>query len=85
MFFNKGFASFHLCRVEGVDFGDLGGKVWAKFNGMVIRVMGGELVMSFLREDISKVIAPFLYNWFDRLSGLGNQGGNSGFVDLFPF
>ena len=48
MFFNKGFAGFHLRWVERIDLGNLGGKVWAKFDGMIIGVMGGELVMGFL-------------------------------------
>ena len=85
MFFDKGFAGFHLCQVEGVDFGDLGSKVWTKFNGMVIRVMRGELVMGFLQKDIHEVLAPFQYDWFNWLSSLGNLGRNSGLVDLFPF
>ena len=48
VFFNKGFASFHLCWVERVNFGDLGGEVRAKVDGMVIGVMERELVMGFL-------------------------------------
>ena len=62
MFFNKGFAGFHLHWVERIDLGNLGGKVWAKFDGMIIGVMRGELVMGFLQEDICKVIAPFRYD-----------------------
>ena len=85
VFFNKRFTGFHFCRVERVDFGDFGNKVWAKFDGMIIRAMRGELVMGFLREDISKVFAPFWYNRLNWLGGLGDLGGNSGFIDLFPF
>ena len=48
MFFDKGFTSFHLSWVERIDFGDLGGEVWTKVDGVVIGVMGRELVMSFL-------------------------------------
>ena len=48
MFFDKGLASFHLCWVERVDFGDFGGEVRAQVNGMVIGAMGRELVMGFL-------------------------------------
>ena len=47
MFFNKGFTGFHFCWVEGIDFGDLGGEVWVKFDGMVIGAMGRELVVGF--------------------------------------
>ena len=45
VFFDKGFACFHLHWVERIDFGDLGGKVWAKVNGVVIGAMGRELVV----------------------------------------
>ena len=45
MFFDKGFTCFHLCWVERIDFGDLGGEVWAKFDGVVIGVMERELVV----------------------------------------
>ena len=45
VFFDKGFACFHLCWVERIDFGNLGGEVRAKVNGMVIGAMGRELVM----------------------------------------
>ena len=64
MFFNEGFTSFHFCWVERVDLGDLGGKVWMEFNGMIIEMMGRKLVVGFLREDICKVITPFWYDWF---------------------
>ena len=33
---HKGLACFHLCWVEGVNFGDFGSEVWVKFNGVVI-------------------------------------------------
>ena len=45
VFFDKGFACFHLCWVERIDFGDLGGEVRAKVDGMVIGAMWRELVM----------------------------------------
>ena len=48
MFFDKGFTHFHLCQVERIDIGDLGGEVWTKINGVVIGAMGRELVMGFL-------------------------------------
>ena len=48
MFFDKGFACFHLHWFEGIDFGDLGGEIWAKFNSMVIGMMRGELIVGFL-------------------------------------
>ena len=48
MFFNKGSAGFHLRQVERIDLGNLGDKVWAKFNGMIIETMRGKLVMGFL-------------------------------------
>ena len=48
MFFDKGFAHFHLCWVEGIDFGDLGSEVWVEFNGVVVETMRGELIMGFL-------------------------------------
>ena len=62
MFLNEVITGFHFCWVEGVDFGNFGDKVRVKFNDVVIGMMGGELVMSFLREDIHKVFAPFRYN-----------------------
>ena len=62
MFFDEGFTSFHLCWVERVDLGDLGGKVQMEFNGMIIGVMGRKLVVGFLREDIHEVVAPFRYD-----------------------
>ena len=48
MFFNKGFACFHLCWIEGINFGDLRSEVWAEFNGMVIGTMREKLVVGFL-------------------------------------
>ena len=48
MFFNKGFTCFHFYWIERINFGDLGGEVWAEFNGMVIGAMRWELVMGFL-------------------------------------
>ena len=45
MFFDKGFACFHLSWVERIDFGDLGGEVRAKFDGVIIGAMGRELVV----------------------------------------
>ena len=59
MFFNEGFTSFHLHWVERVDLGDLGGKGWTEFNGMIIGMMGRKLVVGFLTEDIREVITPF--------------------------
>ena len=48
VFLNKGLASFHLCWVERVNFGDFGGEVRVKVDGMVIWAMGRELVVGFL-------------------------------------
>ena len=45
VFFDKGFACFHLCWVERIDFGDLGGEVRVKVDGMVIGVMWRELII----------------------------------------
>ena len=59
MFFNKGFACFHLYQIEQIDFGNFGDEVWAKFNGVVIGAVRGKLVMGFLGEDICKVVTPF--------------------------
>ena len=81
MFFNKGSTRLHLHWVERVNFGNFGGEVWAKFNGVVIRAMRRELIMGFLGEDISKVLAPIRYNWFSQLGGLSDLGGDGGFVD----
>ena len=81
MFFNKVFASLHFCQVERVDFHDFGNKVRAKFDGVVIRVVRGKLVMDFLGEDIGEVFAPFWYDWFCWLDSLGDLGGNSSLVD----
>ena len=55
-----------------------------EFNGVVIGTMRGELIMGFLQEDIFKVLAPVGYNWFSRLGGLSDLGGDGGLVDLFP-
>ena len=41
MFFDEIFASLYLCRVEQVDFSNFGNKVRAKFNGVIIGMMGG--------------------------------------------
>ena len=84
MFFNKGFACFHLHWVEGIDLGDLWSEVRAEFNGMVIGTMRGELVMGLLREDVLEVLAPVKYDRFSQLGGLNDLGGDGGFVDLFP-
>ena len=83
MFFDKGFACFHLCWIERINFGDLRGEVWMKFNGVVIGTMRRELVMGFLGEDIFEVLAPVGYDRISQLSCLGNLGGDGGFVDLF--
>ena len=64
VFFDKGFACFHLCWVEGIDLGDFGSEVWVKFNGVVIGMIRGELIMGFLREDVLEVFAPVRYNQF---------------------
>ena len=48
MFFDERFAHLHLCRVEQIDLGDFGSEVGAEFNGVVIGMVGRELVMSFL-------------------------------------
>ena len=48
MFFDKGFACFHLCWVEGINFCDLRDEVWVKVDGVVIGMMRRELVMGFL-------------------------------------
>ena len=45
MFFDGGFTHFHVCWVERIDFGNLGGEVWVKFDGVVIGAMGRELVV----------------------------------------
>ena len=84
VFFNKGFACFQLCWIEGIDLGNLGSEIWAKFNSVVIGTMRGKLIMGFLREDILEVLAPIGYNWFGHLGGLGDLGGNGGLIDLLP-
>ena len=84
MLFDEVFTGFHLCWVEGVDFGNFGDKVRAKFNGVVIGMMRGELVMGFLRKDTHKVFAPFRDDWFCCLGSLCNLGGYSGLVNQFP-
>ena len=85
MFFNKGFACLHFCWIEQVDLGNFGGEVRTKFDGMVIGVMGGKLVMGFLRENICKALAPFRYCRLNGSGGLGDLGGDGGFIDLFSF
>ena len=62
IFLDKEFIGFHLHWVERVDFGNLRGEIWVEFNGVVIGVVRGKLVMGFLREDIFKVFAPVRYN-----------------------
>ena len=81
MFFDKVLASFHFCQVEAVDFGDFGGKVRMKFDDVVIETMGRELVMGLLGGDVSRVFAPFRYDWFCCLDSLHNLGGDSGLVN----
>ena len=58
VFLNEGFASFHFCWVERIDFGDLGSEVGMKFNCVVVGAMGRELIMGFLGEDILEVLTP---------------------------
>ena len=65
MFLNEGFASLHLCWVKGVDLGNFGDEVRFEFNGVIIGTVGGKLVMGFLREYVSKFVAPF---WYDQFS-----------------
>ena len=48
MFFNKGFACFHFCWIERINFGDLGGEVWVEVDDVVIGAMRREFVMGFL-------------------------------------
>ena len=64
MFLDEGFASFHLRWVKKVDFGNFGDKVRLKFNGVIVGMVGGKLVMCLLREHICKLIAPSWYDWF---------------------
>ena len=59
VFFDEGFASFHFCWVERIDFGDFGSEVGTKFNCVVIGAMGRELIVGFLGEDVLKVLTPF--------------------------
>ena len=84
MFFDESFTCFHFCWVERVDLGNLRGEVRAKFDGMVVGMMGRKLIMGFLREDIHKVFTPLRYDWFHRLHSLGNLGGDGGLVNPFP-
>ena len=81
MVLDEVFTSFHLCWVEGVDFGNFGNKVRVKFNGVIIGMMGRKLVMCFLREDIHEVFAPFRYDWFCCLGSLSDLGGDGGLVN----
>ena len=81
MLFNKVLTSLHFHQIERVDFCDFGNKVRMKFNGVVIRAVRRELVMGFLREDAGEVFAPFWYDWFCHLGGLGDLGGDSSLVD----
>ena len=83
MLFNEGFACLHLHWVERVDFSNFGNEIGVKFNGVVIGTMRGELVVSFFREDVCKVLTPIGYDWFDRPRCLGNLGRDSRFMDLF--
>ena len=83
VFFNKGLACLHLHRIERVDFGNFGNEVGAKFDGVVIGTMRGELVMSFLREDVCEVFTPIGYDWFYRSRCLSNLGRDRCFMDLF--
>ena len=81
MLLNEVFTDLHFCWIEGIDFGNFGDKIRAKFNGVVIGTMGRKLVMGFLREDVHKVIAPLWYNWFCHLGSLSNLSGDGCFVD----
>ena len=54
-----------------------------KFDGVVIGTMRGELVMSFLGEDVCEVVTPIGYGWLNRFRGLGYLGRDSCFMDLF--
>ena len=83
MFFDEGFVCFHFRRIEQVDFSNLGNEIGAKFDGVVVGTMRGELVMGFLREDVCEVFTPIRYDWFNRTSSLGNLGRDSRFMDLF--
>ena len=47
MFFDKGFACLHFCRVERVYLGNFESEVGTKFDGVVIGAVGRELVMCF--------------------------------------
>ena len=84
MFFNERFTRLHLRWVERVDFSNFGDKVRAKFDGVVIGMMRGKLVMSFLREDVCEVLTPIGYDWFDRSCCLGNLGRDGCLMDSFP-
>ena len=84
VFFHKGLACFHFCWIEGINFGDLGGEVRVKFDGVVIGTMRRELIVGFLGENICEVFAPIRYNRFSQLGGLGDLGRDGGLVDLFP-
>ena len=83
MFLDEGFACLHFHWVEQIDLGDLGSEVGMKFDCVVVGVMGRELIMGFLGEDILEVLALFRYSWFDRSSSLGYLGRDGGFINLF--
>ena len=83
VFFHKGFACLHLRRVERIDFGNFGNEVGVQFDGVIIGAMRGELVMSFLGEDVCEVFAPIGYGWLDRFRCLGNLGRDGCLMDLF--
>ena len=81
MFFDEGFKCFHLCWVEQIDFGNLGDEVGMEFNGVVIGIVRGELVMGLLREDVSEIFTPISYDRFDYSGRLGYLGGDGSLVD----
>ena len=54
MFFDKGFACLHFRRVEQVYLGNFGSEVRTKFDGMVIGVVGRELIMVFSENTSAK-------------------------------
>ena len=56
MLLDEVFACFHFHWIKGVDFGNFGNEVRVKFNGVVIGMMGGKLIMGFFREDIRLIL-----------------------------
>ena len=72
VFFDEGFTSIFLGRVEQIDFDNLGNKGVLEVNGVIKRSVRRKLFVGLLEKDIGKVSAEFRNGYLLGFFCLGN-------------